>query len=185
MIVPAGFMETPRRSGSFIRFYMDFARGTDSKFFETFIYNKETYYSDYPENPYQILKTYNRNEIILKEGLSDINLLTFVFSASNAPTDTINLQFDYRGGANPFFTEFYMVLQTCSEEYFLYKKSLYAHLDALQLQENFTTDDLYFPNIFSAVAPVYTNIKGGRGIFAGISFDTKETVCNVIGYTCG
>jgi hypothetical protein len=185
MIYPAGYMEKPFISGPFTKFYMDFVIETDSKFFETFIYNKNTFHPNDPEKPYQILKPFNMDEIILKEGLPGINLLTFIFSASTAPNDTVKLQFDSIGEANPFFTEFYMVLQTCSEEYFLYKKSLYSHLDALQLQENFTTDDLYFPNIFSAVAPVYTNIKGGRGIFAGVSLDTKEAVCNLIGNTCG
>lgn len=186
LIFPAGTTQTPTYSGPFSRINLNFNMTDKNGFFETFIYNKNTFHPDDPERPFQILQTFNRDEIILKEALPDIYLYAFVFSANNSASDNINLQFDFIGlTANPFFTEFYMVLQTCSEEYYLYKKSLYTHLDAQHFPEGFSTDDLYFPNIFRQINPVYSNIKGGRGIFAGLGIDIAETVCNLIGNTCG
>lgn len=185
LIFPAGTTQTPTYSGPFSRINLNFNMTEKNGFFETFIYNKNTFHPVDPERPFQILQTFNRDEIILKEALPDIYLYAFVFSANNSASDNINLQFDFIGlTANPFFTEFYMVLQTCSEEYYHYKKSLYTHLDAQQFPEGFSTDDLYFPNIFRQINPVYSNINGGGGIFAGLGIDVLVTVCNLNGYTC-
>ena|SRR5690606_27443560 len=80
--------------------------------------------------------------------------------------------------------EYYLVLQSVSRDYYLYEKSLYEHLDALDLQDKFETSDFYTPSIFKQVVPVYTNIQGGKGIFAGISRSEMKTTCNLVGYAC-
>lgn len=183
-VYPAGRIVTPTYTGEFTRFNLEFSANTENKYFETFIYAKDIFHPLDKTKPYQILQTLNRNEIILKEALPDNFLYSFVFLLPNKTEDNIFLQFDYICCANPFFNPFYMVLQSCSEEYYLYKKSLYAHLDALRFQENFSTDDLYFPNFFKSITPVYSNINGGRGIFAGVSMDIEETTCNLVGYSC-
>jgi hypothetical protein len=177
-------METPTISGSFTRFHMDFTRSNGNSFYETFIFCKETFNPQNSQMPFQILQTLNQNEIILKEALPDTYNYSFVFSANNASNDLISLQFDNICCCNPFFDEFNMVLQTCSEEYYHYKKSLFSHLDALKLKEYVSTDDLYFPDIFKSVNPVYSNIQGGKGIFAGVSMHVSIAPCNLVGNTC-
>lgn len=66
-----------------------------------------------------------------------------------------------------------IILRNCSEEYFLYKNSLYTHLDS----QNSNRDDLY--NLFKGdPVQLYSNIKGGLGIFA--SYTEHSMKCNLI-----
>ncbi|WP_160169328.1 DUF4249 family protein [Indibacter alkaliphilus] len=115
------------------------------------------------EDNYSIYKSYNRDEIILSENLPDQFLFAFPFSVNGNAGSQIQLTF-YRGSM-------VFILETTSAEYYHYKKSLYAHLDAISYQAFTSTSDLYNPSIFKTPLPLFSNIEGGRGIFAGLSRD--------------
>lgn len=182
-IHPAGYMQTSIVSGNFSRMFMDFeTAGGKPYYFETKIYQAYEYHPG-EDTIYNILNTFNNDEVILKEALPTNQLYAFVFSLDGEADNSLRLAFDFFAFLI-FDSEFHPVLQTVSREYYLYKKSLIAHLDALQMQDEFSTNDLYMPGIFKAVTPVYSNIQGGKGIFAGLSRDERKTVCNLVGYSC-
>lgn len=183
LLFPAGYMDTETIKGSFMRIFMDF-KITQSKqqYFECFIYSKENYDGQNTVN-FHLWKVYNQDEIILAEDLPSTYLHAFVFKSSPNSNTNQRLAFNIIE-ANVFFNEFYPVLLTVSEEYYLYKKSLYRHIDAITMQQSFNTSDAYFPNIFKQIGPVYSNIEGGKGIFAGVSRSEMKTVCNLVGFAC-
>lgn len=108
-------------------------------------------------------KSYTREDLILKENLPDQFMYAFPFSVDPKTHPEVSLVF-YRGSQ-------YFVLETTSEEYYNYKKSLYSHLDAISYQVIERSSDLFNPSIFKAPLPLYSNIEGGRGVFAGLSRD--------------
>lgn len=185
LLFPAGYIDTETIKGPFSRIFVNFqVPQNQTHYFETLIYNKDTSSTLDLGASYHILKTYNNDEAVLAEDLPSNYLHTFVFTTSPQQPESMELAFDVLGSTNPFFTEFYPVLISVSEDYFLYKKSLYGHLDALRFSDSFTTNDLYFPSIFKNIAPVYSNIEGGKGIFAGANRAEMKTVCNLEGSSC-
>jgi len=183
LLFPAGYMDTETIKGPFMRISMAFETTPNkNQYFETYIYSKEDYYEQTIDN-YHIIKSYNQDEAILAEDLPSNFLHAFIFKTSQNSDPNQRLAFDNLG-ANPFFNEFYPVLLSVSEDYYLFKKSLYQHVDAITMQSSFNTGDLYFPNIFKQIGPVYSNIEGGKGIFAGISRSEMKTICNVVGNAC-
>lgn len=133
---------------------------------------------------YTFFRTWNEDGLILREALPESENYAFLFHLVPSDDPVVLLSFDFLTGPNPFFSEFYPVLNTTSEEYFLYKKSLYTHLESLRFSEEFDLPDLYMPSIFKILQPVYSNIRGGSGIFAGLSSDEMKTTCNIVGFTC-
>ncbi|MBS9523603.1 DUF4249 domain-containing protein [Litoribacter alkaliphilus] len=184
LIFPAGFMDTETRSGPYFRISFDLeAYSNDDQFFEAFIYTDYWNVEDDEDPIYNLLKTYNNDELILRENLPSNYLHAFVFQKEAGDPDQISLAFDSTIG-NPFFDDFFPVLLTVSEEYYNYKKSLVNHVDAIGGPNSFTLSDAYLPNIFKQIQPVYSNIEGGIGIFAGVSRSELLTTCNLNGNVC-
>ena len=71
-----------------------------------------------------------------------------------------------------------------SEQYFRYKKSLLQHLDVLSHNSEFDAPMLFFPDIFKELQPVYSNIEGAEGVFAGYNPTDLSVTCNLSGYEC-
>jgi len=183
LLFPAGFMDTETIKGPFMRISMAFETNPNqNQYFETFIYSKEPYRQE-DIGIYNIIKTYNQDEVILAEDLPSNFLHAFVFKTGQDTNPNQRLAFDNLG-SNPFANEFYPVLLSVSEEYYLFKKSIYRHMDAITMQGSFNTGDIYFPSIFKQIVPVYSNIEGGKGIFAGVNRSEMITVCNLVGNAC-
>jgi len=111
-------------------------------------------------------KSYTKDDLILKENLPDQFMYAFPFSVDANTNPEVKLSF-YRGSQ-------YFILETTSKEYYHYKKSLYHHLDAISYQIVERSSDLFNPSIFKSPLPIYSNIEGGKGIFAGLSRDIHK-----------
>jgi hypothetical protein len=180
LLFPAGFLDTRTIKGPILRIFLDFDPPKEqTSYFETYIYVKDTS-SDIPS--YNIIRGLNNDQIILSEDLPSNYLHSFLLSTEGNETDLVRLSFD--SFARPFFSEFYPTLLNVSEDYFLYKKSLFDHMDSIYYEAYFEPDDLYLPDIFKNIPQIHSNIEGGVGIFAGVNRSERRTVCNLVGNTC-
>lgn len=187
IMVPAGFIQTPVFSGSFsrIEIFVDVGETIEKKFFEVYNYSRDSLSQPSHQWEYNFFRSWNSDGLILREGPPEGENYAYLFQLSASDDPVFSLSFDFIDGrSNPFSSEFYPVLNTTSKEYFLYKKSLYSHLESLSFKEAFDLQDLYFPSIFKILQPIYSNINGGTGIFAGLSSYELNTTCNVVGFTC-
>lgn len=180
LLVPSAGSHLPGTSDAVIVRFDD--PPSTANYYEILFYQIQHDFSG-AESGYSILKTTNEDEIILAEGLQESRLYSHVFSDAGYDGKEITLEF----ACNiPNFSDWkvYCVLNSVSKDYYEYKKSLYRHLYALSIDSEFSTDDLYNPAIFKSLDPVYSNIKGGKGVFSGISQEVKHSPCNLVGYGC-
>lgn len=188
LVFPAGYSDQGNIKGDIVRLFASFdPPGDQACYYETYVYNADSMGAGDNKWKYHFLKTVNNDQIILSEGLPSNYQNTFLFSTDHDDKDLITLTFDIIPAGNvgnPFFSEFYPVLSRVSKDYYLYKKSLYQHLDALQFSPSLEVENLYFPDIFKVLPEVHSNIEGGTGIFAGINPTKLKTVCNREGTSC-
>lgn len=181
MRFPAGFIQLENFTGPYSRFSFRFNQAlTSGQFYESMIFEID---EKEGQPIYNLLYCLNNDNEILNQNLPSNYLPYFLFETGQAAETPLTLNFDNIQG-NPLLSKFIFRLSSVSQDYFLYKKSLYQHLDALEYADEFDGSSLFFPDIFKQVRPVYSNIEGGRGIFAGYNPTQIIVNCNLTGNAC-
>lgn len=178
---PAGFINLDNFTGPFSRITLQLPDIANGIYWESMVIEEEMIGGE--NGMYNIQYCINDDTETLAENLPSNYLPYFLFQYEAAEEDTLILNFDNIQGS-PLINKFIFRLSLVSDDYFLYKKSLLAHLDALEYSQELESKSLFFPDIFKQVVPVYSNVIGGKGIFAG--YNPKDVIinCNLSGNEC-
>ncbi len=177
---PAGFIQLENVTGPFSRFKLTLPNVSSGiTYYESMVIEVR---ENNGINTYRIIKSLNGDTEVLSENLPSNYLPYFLFQSGSKEEELV-LNFDAIQG-NALLSDFLFRLTSVSEDYFLYKKSLYRHLDALEFSSEMEASSLFFPDIFKQIQTVHSNIEGGVGIFAGYNPTDYPVTCNLSDYAC-
>lgn len=177
---PAGFVQLDNITGPFSRFVLTMPDSLiEAKYYESMLLQVE----ENDVSKFKIQYCRNDDTATLIENLPSNYLPYFLFQNNKGDKLPMTLNFD-SVKANPFSNRFIFRLSSVSEQYFRYKKSLLQHLDVLSHNSEFDAPMLFFPDIFKELQPVYSNIEGAEGVFAGYNPTDLSVTCNLSGYEC-
>jgi len=177
---PAGFVQLDNISGPFSRFVLTMPDSlAEAKYYESMLLEVE----ENDASKFNIQYCRNDDTPTLIENLPSNYLPYFLFQ--NNKVDKLPMTFNFDNiMARPLTSKFIFRLSSVSEDYFEYKKTLLQHLDGLSHTSEFDAPMLFFPDIFKELQPVYSNIEGAVGIFAGYNPTDLSVTCNLSGYEC-